>query len=366
MLGLQPTYLGIILQGPGPGLGACLFLCPPGVSAGGAMAKQVWQGKGCFFIILGPKPVRWRACLFLCPEGVSAGGVKRRHFIHRIVLPWVPMKKGHFSQFIPDWLHFIFQSGHFIPHWLHSMDEIAHTMFSGPAACQSDPDFPSSDSSSVAQDCKAGNDYKIHVLFFPTCQVRVVRFYVNSRASFSASSPDLNYDDHSRVFAAGPQPRPAMPSVRCRTSTTTSHAQCSLPDLNHDQPRPVFAAGPQPRPDRMPDRMSEDTPDRMPDRMSEDMTDRMSDRMPDRMSEDMANRMSEDMTDRISEDMIDRMSEDMPDRMSEDMPDRISEDMTDRMSEDIQTECQKICQIECQKIYMPDKTSEDMPDRYAR
>ena len=88
-------------------------------------------------------------------------------------------------------------------------------------------------------------------IFVPTCQVRVVRFYVNSRASFSASSassPDLNYDDHSRVFAAGPQPRPSTPSVRCRTSTTTSHAQCSLPDLNHDQPRPVFAAGPQPRP----------------------------------------------------------------------------------------------------------------------
>ena len=87
--------------------------------------------------------------------------------------------------------------------------------------------------------------------WFPTCQVRVVRFYVNSRSfsSFSSSSsPDLNYDDHSRVFAAGPQPRPSTPSVRCRTSTTTSHAQCSLPDLNHDHPRPVFAAGPQPRP----------------------------------------------------------------------------------------------------------------------
>ena len=83
----------------------------------------------------------------------------------------------------------------------------------------------------------------------PNSQVRVVRFYVNSRSfsSFfsSSSSPDLNYDDHSRVFAAGPQPRPATPSVCCRTSTTTSHAQCSLPDLNHDHKRPVFAAGPQ-------------------------------------------------------------------------------------------------------------------------
>ena len=73
------------------------------------------------------------------------------------------------------------------------------------------------------------------------------------------SLPDLNHDQPRPVFAAGPQPRPATPSVRCRTSTTTSHAQCSLPDLNHDQPRPVFdlnhdqpcpvfAAGPQPRP----------------------------------------------------------------------------------------------------------------------
>ena len=106
--------------------------------------------------------------------------------------------------------------------------------------------------------------------------VRVVRFYVSCR-SFSSSSPpsprrrtstttihaqcslpDLNHDqprpvfaaglnhDQPRpVFAAGPQPRPSTSSVRRRTSTTTSHAQCSLPDLNQDHQRPVFAAGPQ-------------------------------------------------------------------------------------------------------------------------
>ena len=102
--------------------------------------------------------------------------------------------------------------------------------------------------------------------FLPTCQVRVVRFYVSCRTSSSShrppsprrrtstttihaqcSLPDLNHDQPRPVFAAGPQPRPSTPSVRCRTSTTTIHAQCSLPDLNHDQPRPVFAAGPQPR-----------------------------------------------------------------------------------------------------------------------
>ena len=72
--------------------------------------------------------------------------------------------------------------------------------------------------------------------------------------------PDLNHDHPRSVCPAGPQPRPSPPSVLCRTSTTTIHAQwgpagntwrgysrCSLPDLNHDHPRPVFPAGPQPR-----------------------------------------------------------------------------------------------------------------------
>ena len=135
------------------------------------------------------------------------------------------------------------------------------------------------------------------MFFFPTCQVRVVRFYVSCLVlllllssppplvvlllSLSSppprrpprpprptatrdpqcSLPDLNHDhprqcalpdlnhDHPRpVFPAGPQPRPSTPSVPCRTSTTTITAQCSLPDLNHDHPRPVFPAGPQPRP----------------------------------------------------------------------------------------------------------------------
>ena len=114
--------------------------------------------------------------------------------------------------------------------------------------------------------------------FFPTCQVRVVRFYVSCLVLLLLSSPLLsssrcppplvvllvlllNCDSRSTVFSVGPQPRPSTPSVPCRTSTTTIHAQCpcrtstasihaqcSLPDLNHDHPRPVFPAGPQPRP----------------------------------------------------------------------------------------------------------------------
>ena len=111
-------------------------------------------------------------------------------------------------------------------------------------------------------------------VFFPTCQVRVVRFYVSclplllpsapafrssclplllpsaspASSSSSSSSSSSNCDPRRAVFSVGPQPRPSMLSVPCRTSTTTIHAQRSLPDLNHDHPRPVFPAGPQPRP----------------------------------------------------------------------------------------------------------------------
>ena len=114
------------------------------------------------------------------------------------------------------------------------------------------------------------------MMFFPTCQVRVVRFYVSCfllvlvlllllpllvllllllsslllsspRLLSSCSLPDFNHDHPRPVCPAGPQPRPSTPSVPCRTSTMTIPAQCSLPDLNHDHPRPVFPAGPQPR-----------------------------------------------------------------------------------------------------------------------
>ena len=91
--------------------------------------------------------------------------------------------------------------------------------------------------------------YWFYMFFFPTCEVRVVRFYVS--CLLLSSSPLLllllNRDPRRTVFSVGPQPRPSTPSVPCRTSTTTIPAQCSLPDLNHDHPRPVFPAGPQPR-----------------------------------------------------------------------------------------------------------------------
>ena len=87
-------------------------------------------------------------------------------------------------------------------------------------------------------------------MFFPTCQVRVVRFYVSCLLLLlllSSSSPPPPRRPP-RTPCPPAQLRPAIHSVLCRTSTTTIHAQCSLPDLNHDHPRPVFPAGPQPRP----------------------------------------------------------------------------------------------------------------------
>ena len=111
--------------------------------------------------------------------------------------------------------------------------------------------------------------------WFSTCQVRVVRFYVSCLlllpppASCSPPRPPRPpcrprrprrprptassilvvlaagpRPRRSTVFSAGPQPRPSGPSVPCRTSTTTIHAQCSLPDLNREDPRQVFPAGP--------------------------------------------------------------------------------------------------------------------------
>ena len=277
--------------------------------------------------------------------------------------------------------------------------------------------------------------WNIHILMnwdrlrslFPTCQVRVVRFYVSSLvlllllssppplvvllllslSSLSSCSTatrdpqcslsDLNHDHPRPVFPAGPQPRPSTPSVPCRTSTTTIHAQCSLPDLqprpstpsvpcrtstasipaqcslpdlNHDHPRPVFPAGPQPRvstPKDMPHRVPEDMPDRMledmPDRMPEGMPDRMPDRMSDRMPEDMPDKVPECLPDRMPADLPDNMPEDMldrmPDGMPEDLPDNMPEDMPDRMPDGMPEDMPGRHLPED----MPGRMPEDMPDR---
>ena len=93
---------------------------------------------------------------------------------------------------------------------------------------------------------------------FPTCQVRVIRFYVSCLLLLllllfplllllRLLLPRPPLPPHRCLPRPSAQMRLAIHSVRCRTSTRTIHAQCSLPDLNHEHPRPVFPAGPQPR-----------------------------------------------------------------------------------------------------------------------
>ena len=92
--------------------------------------------------------------------------------------------------------------------------------------------------------------------FFPTCQVRVVRFYVSipppSPPPPPPSSPPppptaLRCPSVASMWCAGPQPRSCEFSVACRTSTTILWVQCGVPDLNRDPVSSVWRAGPQPR-----------------------------------------------------------------------------------------------------------------------
>ena len=175
--------------------------------------------------------------------------------------------------------------------------------------------------------------------FFPTCQVRVVRFYHSCSppppppphptpppppSSPPAPPPppplhplpcslppcqlfaklfaklfanfrmqwallDLNCKGLSALGTAGPQPG------TFRAQWAPLDLDLGLSELNDhhwtstwDPPSSVSTAGPQ-RPDRMP----EDMPDRTPDRMPEDMPDKVPECLPDRMPEGMPDRMPE-------------------------------------------------------------------------
>ena len=104
--------------------------------------------------------------------------------------------------------------------------------------------------------------------FFPTCQVRVVRFYVSlfsssfsfssfSFSSWSSSSSPLPPRPSppsaprclsvASMWCAGPQPRSCEFSVACRTPTARPWVQCGVPDPNREPVSSVWRAGPQPR-----------------------------------------------------------------------------------------------------------------------
>ena len=86
-------------------------------------------------------------------------------------------------------------------------------------------------------------------IFFSTCQVSIIRSFVNCRASSSFSSflVFLVF----LFFVVGPQPRPSMSSVRCRTSTPMLKA---LPDRMSEN--------------RIPDGMWDNKPNKMVENMS--------------------------------------------------------------------------------------------------
>ena len=95
-----------------------------------------------------------------------------------------------------------------------------------------------------------------HVRFFPTCQVRVVRFYVSlfssssSSSSFSSASSSVSLscrDSVRSVWHVGPQPRYCEFSGACWTPTAILRVQCGVPDPNRDPASSVWRAGPQPR-----------------------------------------------------------------------------------------------------------------------
>ena len=108
-----------------------------------------------------------------------------------------------------------------------------------------------------------GRTYSISTrLFFPTCQVRVVRFYVSlffSFSSFSSSSlssppssfSSINWDPLCSVWRAGPQWQlgSSQFSVACWTAIATGilSVQCGVLDPNRDLMSSVWRAGPQPR-----------------------------------------------------------------------------------------------------------------------
>ena len=102
-------------------------------------------------------------------------------------------------------------------------------------------------------------------VYFPTCQVRVVRFYQRCSPPpppppphppppSPPRSPDPS--GHCRTSTASSRSQWALPDLpgcsgHCRTSTATSRSQWALPDLNRDFQIAVGTAGPQPRlPDR--------------------------------------------------------------------------------------------------------------------
>ena len=76
---------------------------------------------------------------------------------------------------------------------------------------------------------------------FPTCQVRVVRFYV----SLFSRTPSPSPPPPVVLLLVGSQLRSCEFSVACWTPTAILRVQCGVPDPNRDPASSVWRAGPQ-------------------------------------------------------------------------------------------------------------------------
>ena len=248
---------------------------------------------------------------------------------------------------------------------------------------------------------------------FPTCQVRVVRFYQSCSPppplrlavlllllvlllfQFLLGHVCINFHLHFRLcqlfaklFANSlRQALCQLPSSVCTAGPQpgTFPAQCAPLDLNlgppqlsvhrwtstWDLPSSVCTAGPQPgtcssvcaagpQPGTCPAQCAPLDLNRGPSQLSVHRWTSTWDlpnsvctagpQPPDRMPEDMPDRMPDRMPENMPEHMPDRMPEDMPEHMPEDMPDRMPDKMPEDMSEYMPED-------------MPDRMPEDMPDR---
>ena len=81
--------------------------------------------------------------------------------------------------------------------------------------------------------------------YFPTCQVRVVRFYVSYSFSSPFSSSSASCQLPMAMFPPGPQLKAPDGSVPTHTSIASPRRQCSHTHINRELPMAVFPPGPQ-------------------------------------------------------------------------------------------------------------------------
>ena len=176
-------------------------------------------------------------------------------------------------------------------------------------------------------------------LFFPTCQVRVVRFYQSCcpplrhppppppPPRLSSSPPPPPVSPRPCLHQLPPQLPPCQLFAKLFANFT---AQCAPLDLNlgasqlsvrrwtstWDLPSSVCTAGPQPG--TFPAQCAPLDLNLGPSQLSvHRWTSTARPQRPDRMPEDMPDRVLEDTPDRMPEDIPDRMSEDMPHRLAQ-------------------------------------------------